>query len=420
MSEEIEYDEISQLLPHSKVSAGRGKRNLPTCIPWIIAGLIGSCLAIVIVIKSTSHLSSSNKLKIVTYDYNKVQKLDSTPTDWTYYKHTVSIDEGKFYKVSEFVSNYITGIKEIANLGCSTTKVVGQLISPANDVSYYGFDEIHWVDSSVFEVVGPSIANWSDYVESLGMDDFNIFMHNKVQLFVPNLSMHFNKIFNNTAVRALFRLSTSKNGDTLDTAHILMYLPHSGHFYEIVGPSSSLSDADLEVFDEWSLYECPNSHVLVQSIDTYTDLYETSSQNQPTNLMWEKNKDLLMPMAVGISIPTSSLDAIDDTLAIMSAITNVAITTTIESTKSGDYGCTYVDISLNSPTHFEPNVRYVINDAASEEVIKKLSYWEESISSSHTALVDEDAKYIGWDRYLDTHIGKHRKASAADSIIQCR
>jgi hypothetical protein len=325
---------------------------------------------------------------------------DAAPGSWSYYKHTVSVTTGKFHEVSEFVQTYITNIRKVENLGCNTVKVVGLLAAPHNDNAFYGFTEIHWVDSNVFTQVGPSIGNWSDYIESMN-DNYNAFMHNKVQMYVPDILPHFSKI-NGDGVTALYRLSTSSLGTHNDTAHILVNVPNSGHYYEIVGPSSSLGSEELNYFSEWQDEECPTSHTLVSSLEYYYGLYMTAASSQAQK-KWTELTGLYVPMGVGIMMPTSSFDTIDDTLTIISSISDARITYSKSSPSTE--GCSYVDIALTSDTHFEPNVRYVVNSRTNQGSDYSVGDWERYIQETHRDLIDDSATYLGWDRYMDTHIG---------------
>ena len=88
------------------------------------------------------------------------------------------------------------------------------------------------------------------------MTNFNVWMHNKVVLFVPDLSFHQTKL-NDDQVAYMKRLSTLSDGTVM--AHLSVSV--QGRIYELVGPASS---ADTMGFSYWSGSdgECPAAHDL--------------------------------------------------------------------------------------------------------------------------------------------------------------
>lgn len=144
---------------------------------------------------------------------------------WQVYKHTVAIASGKYSEVQKFVNTYITDAqsKEIMNLGCDTAfRVVATLSAAVAE----GFGEIHWVDSAMFPQSGLTLGEWATYIDGLGTEKFNAFMHNKVQLFVPNLSPHFNALLKD-GINVILRLSTSSDDEKV--AHIGIPVPYTSH-----------------------------------------------------------------------------------------------------------------------------------------------------------------------------------------------
>ena len=89
------------------------------------------------------------------------------------------------------------------------------------------------------------------------MTSFNVWMHNKVVLFVPDLSFHQDAL-NEGGVAYMRRLSTL-TGDGTTMAHLSVAV--QGRVYELVGPASS---ADTTGFAYWSGSdgECPAAHDL--------------------------------------------------------------------------------------------------------------------------------------------------------------
>jgi hypothetical protein len=102
------------------------------------------------------------------------------------------------------------------------------------------------------------------------MTSFNAWMHNKVVLFVPDLSLHQAKLIEDD-VSYMKRLSTLADGTII--AHLSISV--QGRIYEITGPASS---ADTTGFTFWdgSLGECPAAHDLsfYTSFQGWVDAYD--------------------------------------------------------------------------------------------------------------------------------------------------
>lgn len=309
----------------------------------------------------------------------------------------MSITAGSYSTVASFVEKYITSVPTLADLGCGyTNKVVGSLAYTKSDTSMYQLTEIHWVDSTVFPDKGLSVGEWSTYIAGLGTDEFNVFMHNRAQLYVPDISPHFKAIFGITD--AAYRLSTSTGSSSPnDVAHIAMQID-GATIYEIVGPSSTLDAAQLTNFKAFSLDECPQSHVLVKSLDYYSSLYQTITPSDYDEI-WAAHSGMYIPMGIGMSIPASSVEFIQDTVDLTVDIAQASVST-------NTYGqCTVIDIAIPYDLGFQPNVRYVINSAAKQGTTYSLADWETQVAETHAAYLNMSSPISSWDRYLDTHIG---------------
>lgn len=271
---------------------------------------------------------------------------------WALSKHTVSIKSNTYLSVATFVNSYITDASEVYNLGCNDThKVVGSLVVPASDVSNEGFEELHWVDSQTFLDNDFSIGNWSDYIsETTG---FNAFMHNKVQLFVPNLSPHYLDLMANQ-ISITLRLSSSCGGEDLDTAHLSIMVEEASTIYEIVGPMSSLNSTQLENFDEWDDEECPLAHALPSCLATYVDLYDSVTYSE-SNIQWMASTGKEVPMGVAINTPTHEISYVTPTMKMIKDVTAFTFSTTTAGT------CEMIEINFNSEAQFGPILRYVLD-----------------------------------------------------------
>jgi hypothetical protein len=313
---------------------------------------------------------------------------------WTIYKVTTSITVGTYAAVQEFATNYLC-LAEYSNLGCNlTNKVACNLAGQAG---------IHWVDSSVFnDLSAPdrSISEWNKYIESLGTDSFNPFMHNKVQLFVSDLTAHYAK-FTENSVPFMARLSMSSGSSTYDIAHVSVSLNNTGTVYEIVGPSGTLTSEALARFSAWEDISCPSSHSLPYSLDELLSSFEEESESQMNN--WEISSGLQNPMLVQVQVPMSGLsnNRLQDTLDLVSSMSKNDFSVTTVTT--GSDACTYATADIKGVT-----VRYVENDGDFSDVINydlTVGDWEADVLSAAGNFVSTDKTQYSWNRYLDNHIG---------------
>jgi len=307
---------------------------------------------------------------------------------WLHEKHTASLAVGTYNEVADFLNTYITYLDTIGNIGCDNTfRVVGKTLNAF---------EVHFVDSKVFEVEGKDLTEWSNSIKGLGLEKSNDFMHNKLQLYVPNLQPHFDKIFADN-IDATYRLSTSPDSDTIDTAHISVYLWDAQTVYEIVGPMSSLDDDSLLNFIEWKDDECPDSHTLPYSLSYIYSSYNRFTITVAAEKTWESNTGMSLPMAIQTTSPVSSFSSVQRTIDFMETITG---TDFVYST-SNNGACQTATFTI-SDFMTSPVLKYVINNA-NEESSPSVADWEEEVLASHSDLLDDDHK--GWDRYLDAHFG---------------
>eukprot|EP01035_Chromulina_nebulosa_P017925 gene17925-23547_t len=257
--------------------------------------------------------------------------------------------------------------------------------------------EIHFVDSKVFEEDGNDLTEWSNSIKGLGIEKSNDFMHNKLQLYVPNMQPHFDKIFADN-IDATYRLSTSPDSDVIDTAHISVYLWDAQTVYELVGPIATLDDDSLLNFIEWKDDECPDSHTLPYSLSyIQSSYYNDFSITVDAMTRWESKTGMSLPMAIQTTSPVSSFSSIQRTLDFMETVTG---TDFVYSTSSNG-ACQTATFTI-STIMTSPVLKYVVNNA-NEESSPTIADWEAEVLSSHSDLLDDD--HTGWDRYLDSHFG---------------
>lgn len=264
----------------------------------------------------------------------------------------------------------------------------------------------------MFPNKGLSITEWADYISSLGTDKFNTFMHNKLQMYVPDLTDHYQRL-SEDGIDMILRASCSDGSGVLDTAHIGLFLPEAQNIYELVGPLSSLSwltTDELAAFTSFTDEECPSAHQLPYRLDDYQRVFESATGSRSTSTGW------YIPMGIAISTPTQSMEYISDTVNILANITGYGPDIIYGDT------CDVVSIDFNNEKNnitFGPLVRYVANRAAKRGTTYTIADWEAQIKGTHDGILDPSLYYSKWDRYQDTHIGVAYNSNEADDDEEC-
>jgi hypothetical protein len=318
------------------------------------------------------------------------------PGEWAVNRYTASVGAGYGQEVADFMNTYITDSNHFQAVGC------GDLTK--RSLSYVAGNptELHFVDSSIFPQEGKSVEDVWKHISGLGVDEFHAFMYNKVQLFVSDLSAHYDKIVmsgDEDLPPAVLRLSRSDGSEEYDVAHINMQAPYTGNFYELVGPSSSLPAEELEKFQPYAEEECEAASTLLKPLPTLQAMYDEWDMSAFDT--WMSSSGLPVPMIVGVVVPVSSTNFAAGTLS-MYADMGIDISTletdtcTVKTVKMGE-GETDDTAAFTTP------IKYVVNTKVHQGGEYTLQDWEADIALSHTELLSDD--YSTWDRYLDSHIG---------------
>ena len=166
-----------------------------------------------------------------------LQPMQGTKDTWTLYKVTSSIKSGTYMETGEFLSKYISYTWGQMLGSNRTVKIVGNLLYPF---------QIHFVDTDVFhDLDSRTVNDWSDIAESYDISSFNtVFYHNKVQLYVPDLSAHYS-LLKKDSIPMMKRLSSTPTSSTNNVAHIGIWMAsamtvsfqHSIVFFILYGSS---------------------------------------------------------------------------------------------------------------------------------------------------------------------------------------
>jgi hypothetical protein len=230
---------------------------------------------------------------------------------------------------------------------------------------------------------------------------FNVYMHNKVMLYVQNISGH-KSALESDGVNHLKRLSYLNDGTEI--AHLSV--PVGGRIYEIVGPSSYI---DTTGFVAWSaeLNECPEAHRLTfyDTISDYAADYSYQVANvQQTTATWN---GMQTPMIVQISSVSDAPKDQNDLRNLREFTGSSDVTATYDGQGAdGTDKCEVMDITWDSSLDYMVPTRYVMNEAASHgsrNVKEYLSYIDEchqDYSADYEVMWGDN-----WDRWMDQHVG---------------
>lgn len=337
-----------------------------------------------------------------------------TSSDFFIYKHTIPIADGTAGQVSKRVENYLAPVSGMSSLGCNGTKVISKLIGAKvmlTDDKVNSMDVmsvLHFVDADELPMVGDDMETWQNRITALGMDSFSTHHHNKVQMYVPNLAPYI-KAWEEDSVPYMARksMSIADNKTPLyDIGHASIMV--AGHIYELVGPSSTIPTALDYKFTPWLAEECPEAHDIDQftlpQLQAYYEEYRADRDHVVKQ--WEEEKGRQAPMAIAISIATSSMDVIRGTAESVSNITSV-VTTTEESFQSG--GCSVLRMAFDTAEYMQPYVKYVANtmsyDGTKGFTITEMEKQAAASHTKYTGTREEHGRMDHWDHYLDRHIG---------------
>lgn len=330
-----------------------------------------------------------------------VLPMQKTKDVWTLYKVTSSIKSGTYAETGKFMSKYISYTwGEWLGLN-HTVKVVGDTLGI----------QIHFVDTDIFhDLDSRTVNDWSDLAEDYDPTTFEtVFFHNKIQLYVPDLAAHL-ALLEKDSVTVMKRLSATPKSSTNNVAHLGIWMAGAMTMVELVGPSSSLSDADLAEFSEWEDLSCSASHTLPHSLEYYNSAYNAIVKTDK-QVQWEAETGLYTPCGIMVSIPASSLDAVANTISLSSEVMQLSVETASYTADDGST-CQMSTFSVDDFT-----VHYVQNDSLMQSDISTLTVadWEADIALEHSQFISTASTTSSWDRYLDTHIGVYVDVSDSTS-----
>ena len=344
--------------------------------------------------------------------------------EWYIYKVTAPIRPGRDLAVQRFLNRYVApqSFDWPTSIGCNNTHVSASYkVNFTNDgmannqLHFVNGPKLHgsetaasWI-AAILDVTlgsaegrGPGNPAYSSTNAS-----FNAFMHNKVQMYAPDVS-GFEKALRRDEVATIRRsseISVDGSDETTQLAHLL--IPMEGRGYEIVGPLASLDAASRDAFTPWVDSECAASSSFSESLASLDERYRASENTT----VWYDTDDRAkldgrpQPMLTQIHVAKA---ASADTRPALSHLGDFT-TATVE-TRSLSSDC-----SVSSATWATmPGVvvKYVQNSHADLPAKELLEDYEAAVRATHDAYFSSDDNSIdafpaeaGWDAFLDQHVG---------------
>lgn len=345
---------------------------------------------------------------------------------WRLAKYTLNTRSGVSQDLQNFLTSYLcTGKTTCASdLGCAKNwRMWCEAAAPFYS-SEFGNDtfELHFVDAPTLNDVtvdnGTTAGNefWVDYFEDLNGDltDFNAFMHNKIQLFVQDLSVWEDRL-DSAGQNQRKRLATDSEG--VAVALLSFAVPGTGKMYELVGPASTSADASAYTALDTAT-ECPAASALPQPLSFYAkrlvedadhvDDFDGSPAFMLTTLAMthdfagtaagttdaagaaeERRRELTGAATTG------GADNIATLFSHLSTFTGATVEVEADSDE-----CTVVGVHWDNQDGVM--VRYVQNKAATTGDMTLADY-DKYFADNHRTF--SDANWMSWDRGFDQHIG---------------
>lgn len=376
--------------------------------PFYVAMAVVSCVAVASVagtfIQKIEYQQDSTELSS-DHEMSNMKGIVGKGSDWEMYKVTLSVIPGSATSINTFWTDYIAPevVDLPTDLGCDSTR---------NAISLYN-QQMHFVDARAMERQGKATTFWYDYFENLNGDlsEFNVFQHNKVLMFVPQVQRHLYRM-QKDGINLKRRLSLDNDG--VQVAHLDFQV--EGRIYELVGPAGDIDDEHLALFSDWSTEECAPAQVLEQTLESYTAKYQELKDyhDQYATDDAVKNFDFDVPMVIKLTIATDDFEKQND-FAHLKKFSGAHIS------EVSDYDtCQTVRVSWNYDNSGKdvfklPDVVYVKNTAASYGDYSVTDFLDYLWDDQHVKFAGDYKEHWGdnWDHWLDTHFGMQVTAESS-------
>ncbi|KAJ8598596.1 hypothetical protein CTAYLR_001690 [Chrysophaeum taylorii] len=338
--------------------------------------------------------------------------------DFWIYKHALAARTGESDDLSTFAFEILGYQVEKEDIGCHGIKTSVNTFPP-------GQFQLHWVASTILANDPIPVDTWEQFFTDLNgdMSEFNIFMHNKVTMFVLNITLMSDKL-KEMGTPTLRRQSTGYTSGGSDCAlgHVIFQL--AGRAYEFVGALATTDDEeeegeeeDLRWWPPWDASECPDAHGFEEKdLDVWVGQYLAAGAScDPNCTAWAEERGFHPPMFAGgsVGITKDSLGATQGS-SVDVLFKDLEYLAALDITTSSSEGCTVFTIPTLVAGGYEAPVKYVVNEnlPGQADVEKYNSY----IHGVHVNATGSDETWASWDHWLDQHFGLEYVGNNSDAI----
>lgn len=427
LMEERAYDTFGRSMSRDQVNNAETKKRRSNFTTLSLLAAVGVSVLVLLYLTVFSGSSSSTDVSLSTKSSSSTKKGSGSSNGTSIsrpdylkmnlYKHTAVVTTGTSTLVAALASLYIAPLIETSDMGCTNTfKEVFDLKHPSGNSAH--FAEFHFLDSSRFTQTGKSFSEWADYVGNMGTDVFNVYMHNKLQMYSPDPSLVFRKLLQDGAP-GFFHLSMSPGSDTYDVAHVGILIKEAITIYEIVGPITNFNESELAMFSPWNDGECGTGNNIKKTLTEYQGIYDGMTETGEERA-WVESTGLYVPMAIAVHTSVSSLDRVASHVTAGALISDGTMTTEVISDSCRTLTVDFDRSKDDGVDGYNAIIRYVENTAAYQGQVFSLSDWEDEVEASHafTLNAQDSAGYNSWNHYLDHHIGIITEAEP-DQVNYC-
>lgn len=311
-----------------------------------------------------------------------------------------------------------------ANLGLALASNVtyatagGTRCATRNALTALGDWELHYFESRVTPEGARTVGDWSAFLARLHGDvsrrawlpEWDAFAGNVVTFFAPSLSPFLER-FEDNGVSALKVKFADGSGSPYFAAFVAS--PASGHLLCVAGAEVDDSSAFLEAADAPDAV-CAGALGLR---DNVTALAATWAALGGTRRNGRGLPDLL---AVGTSLPTTSLDASAAFLADVAAMAGGETSSRVErlgaacdaQTLALPFRSKASALASADELTYDVSLTFVANRAAFP-ADRSLEQLEAEVQATHRVWVRQNG---GWDRWLDAHVGVQVPLTSLDAV----
>lgn len=298
--------------------------------------------------------------------------------EWRLYKHAAAVGRGSAAAFSEIADRVLGPADDLLSLGCDGVKASVDLLPHG--------PQLHWVDGGAAASDGASVDEWTALLaaDRRGMETFTTTMHDKVQVFAPDLAGPLAAL--DAAGVPVMRRRLAAEG----TAHASFDL--GGVIYELVGPAAG----DAAAWPEWAEDECPESHALLGDAAALLAAYDAGVADASDAVAaWAADRGFFPPMLAGVTL------AVADEADAAEALGDLGAIAGLDAAWAADGRCAVGTVALRtSNSEAAVALRFVANGR--DDAVRPFARGVADAALPTLAAAENGA---GWSHWLDRHLG---------------